>query len=785
MPEKIKSRKSSASRLPLLPLRDMVVFPRMVVPLMVGRSSSLTAIEESLASGQALFLSMQRDPTVETPGKADLNRVGVAANILQTLRMPDGTAKIVVEGLGRGIIQRFYTTAAYTEVLVSKADSTHIPEKAGRALMRAALSQFDEYVRLSQRVAPEVVQSLRSVTDPEALSDLICAHLSLRAKERQELLDIFELRARLEKIVAVLMRESDLLKIERKVRSRVRDQMDRGQRDYYLHEQLKAIHQELGDREEGMDEFAGLREMVEKAKMPAEARDKALGELARCERMPAMSPEAAVIRTYIEWLADMPWQKRTRDKLDLDLAAKVLDEDHYGLTKVKERILEFLAVRKLSRHTRGPILCLVGPPGVGKTSLGHSIARAMGRKFVRVSLGGVRDEAEIRGHRRTYVGALPGRIIQSLKKVGVKNPLFMLDEVDKMSVDFRGDPSSALLEVLDPGQNKVFSDHYLEVDFDLHEVFFITTANSEYDIPYALHDRMEIVRLAGYTGLEKVQIAKLFLIPKQMTESGLQNRHIRFVNDGIETVIQRYTREAGVRELERQIASICRKVARKVVANERRSAAVVTDEAVGKLLGPAKYTSLLADAKPQVGVAVGMAWTMSGGDILNVETSTMKGKGELTLTGQLGDVMKESAQAAHTFLRAHAQELKIPAEFHKTKDLHVHVPEGAIPKDGPSAGLPIAVSMLSALRKKPPKASLAMTGEITLRGRVLGIGGIKEKALAAHRAGIRTVVLPKENEKDLPEVPEDVRKDIQFAFVDTMQEAFRLAFGTARSGKKR
>ena len=779
-----KARKPLASRLPLLPLRDMVVFPRMVVPLLVGREASLMAIEASLASGNPLFLSTQRDASVEAPGEKDLNRIGVAANILQTLRMPDGTTKIVVEGLGRGKIRQFYTEGPCTEVLVGKVGTRSVEKKTGQALMRAALGQFEEYVRLSQRVAPEVIQALQGVTDPEALSDLMCAHLGLRVEERQELLNVLSLRARLEKITAVLMRENDLLGIEHKVRDRVRDQVERSHREYYLHEQLKTIRQELGDGDEGMDEFDELRQMIEQARMPAEARDKALRELARYERMPTMSPEAAVIRTYIEWLAEMPWKKRTRDKLDLDLAAKVLDEDHYGLTKVKERILEFLAVRKLSKEAKGPILCLVGPPGVGKTSLGQSVARAMGRKFVRMSLGGVRDEAEIRGHRRTYIGALPGRIIQNLKRVGVKNPVFMLDEVDKMSVDFRGDPSSALLEVLDPEQNKAFSDHYLEVDFDLREVFFITTANSEYDVPYPLHDRMEVVHLSGYTGFEKMHIARLFLIPKQLAACGLKPKHIRFTDDGIDMIRQRYTREAGVRELERQIASVCRKVARRVVSNKRQSTVEVTEAVVGEMLGPPKYTEPRTEAKPQVGVAVGVAWTEAGGDVLNVETSITKGKGELILTGQLGDVMKESAQAAHTYLRAHAQELKVPVDFHKTKDVHVHVPEGAIPKDGPSAGLPIAVSMLSALKNKAPKASVAMTGEITLRGRVLVIGGLKEKVLAAHRAGIRTIILPKENQKDLPDIPEEVRNDVDFVFVETIDEVLGLVFGRPRAPRK-
>ncbi|HOZ48610.1 MAG TPA: endopeptidase La [Candidatus Hydrogenedentes bacterium] len=779
MMEKKAGRQANSTRLALLPLRDTVIFPRMVVPLMVGRPASLVAVEESLSSGHPLFLCAQRDPAVEEPGPDDLYEVGVGANILQTVRVSDGMAKVVVEGLGRGRIERFHDNERYLDVTVRKVSTSRLSARTSEALMRAAVTQFEEYARLSQRIAPEVVQYLMNVADPEALSDLLCGHLSVRVEDRQELLETLALRPRYERLIALLMRENDLLRLEQKVRDRVREQMERGQREYYLHEQLRAIQQELGDHEGG-DEFEELRQQIEKAHMSSEAYEKSMRELERYERMPAMSPEAAMLRTYMEWLVEMPWQRRTRDKLDLEIAARVLDEDHYGLSKVKERILEYLAVRKLSKKAKGPILCFVGPPGVGKTSLGRSIARAMGRKFVRVSLGGVRDEAEIRGHRRTYVGALPGRIIQNLKKVGVKNPLFMLDEVDKMSIDFRGDPSSALLEVLDPEQNFAFSDHYLEVDFDLHEVFFIATANTEDDIPHALHDRMEVVRLSGYTPFEKMRIARQFLIPKQIRETGLKPQDIEVEDAAVDLLIQRYTFEAGVRELERQIAALCRKVARKTVTKKADRVTVIGKEAAEKLLGPAKYIDERAEVKPHVGVAVGMAWTMAGGDILNVETSVMKGKGELTLTGQLGDVMKESAQAAFTYLRAHARALGIPEAFHKSSDVHVHVPEGAIPKDGPSAGLPLAVSMLSALRQKAPKALLAMTGEISLRGRVLVVGGVKEKVLAAHRSGIKTVILPKGNEKDLPEIPEEVRKDVHFAFVETMDEVFRIAFGAPR-----
>ncbi|NIA15212.1 MAG: endopeptidase La, partial [Nitrospiraceae bacterium] len=760
-------------RLPVLPLRDSVVFPRMVAPLLVGRPASLAAVEECLASGRLLFLCTQLDADTETPESTDLHRVGVVANVLQTLRMPDGTMKVVVEGLTRAAIRRAGYREGLMEALVRPVPSQTLRGKKGQALARSALNQFDEYVHLSQRIAPEIAVSLKSVSDPATACDLICSYLTIGVPERQELLETENLRGRLEKLSGILMRENELLGIEQQVRERVREQLDRNQREHYLHEQLKAIHQELGRGDEEGDEYAELREQIEKSGMSKEAREKGLRELGRYQRTPYMSPEGAVIRTYLEWLVDLPWKKRTRDRLDIEAAQAVLDEDHYGLKKVKERILEFLAVRKLSKHVKGPILCLVGPPGVGKTSLGRSVARAMGRQFVRMSLGGIRDEAEIRGHRRTYVGSLPGRIIHSMKKAGVRNPVFMLDEIDKMNADFRGDPASALLEVLDPEQNHAFNDHYLEVDFDLSSVFFITTANSEYDIPYALHDRMEVVRLSGYTSYEKHQIARIFLVPRQMKSCGLTEKDVVLADGAIHTLIDRYTREAGVRELDRQIANVFRKVARKVVAKKPASPIRVTAAMVPKLLGKFEYAEQRADREPQTGVAVGMAWTMTGGDILHIETSVMKGKGGLLLTGSLGEVMQESAKAAYTYLRAHAEELGVKSPFHKTSDLHVHVPEGGISKDGPSAGAPIAVSMLSALCDKAPRKALAMTGEITLRGRILPVGGIKEKVLAAHRAGIRTIVLPRENERDLEEVPREIRKDTSFVQVDTIGEVFK------------
>jgi len=763
-------------RLPVLPLKELVIFPRMVTPLLVGRPASIEAVEEALASDRPLFLCAQIDPTTDEPVFEDLRAVGVTSHILQTLRMPDDTMKVVVEGIERATLQSIREVRGYLEAVVQLAPQEPAESASMKGVTRAALSQFEEFARLSQRIAPEFITSLRGLDDAAEIADLICAHLPFRVDERQLLLDTIDVTERLEHITKLLMRENEVLDTEHKVRDRVREQMDRSQREYFLQEQLKAIHQELGHREEGTDEISELAQMIEASGMPAEVREKADKELLRYERVPMMSPESAVIRTYIEWLAEMPWQKRTDDAIDLIAARRILDRDHYGLTKVKERILEFLAVRILSQSAKGPILCLVGPPGVGKTSLGESIARAMKRKFVRVSLGGIRDEAEIRGHRRTYVGSLPGRIVQSLKKVGVKNPVFLLDEIDKMSADFRGDPSSALLEVLDPAQNKTFSDHYLEVDFDLHEIFFITTANSEDAIPHALHDRMEVVRLSGYTPLEKEHIARNFLLPRQRQECGLSGKEISVPAKTIRSIIQHYTREAGVRELERKISHVCRKVARKRVENPQSEKTTVRPEDLHEYLGPFEFLHSEADLEPRPGLAVGLAWTMAGGEILNIETGVMKGKGALQLTGQLGDVMKESAHAVHTYLRARTEALGLPHNFHQELDLHVHVPEGGIPKDGPSAGTSIAVSMLSALRGEAPIAGVAMSGEITLRGRVLPVGGIKEKLLAAHRSGIRTVLLPKDNEKDLEEVPAEVRKELHIELVSEMSEVISIVF---------
>ena len=778
--KKNQSSQADIATLPLLPLKDAVVFPRMVVPLFVGRHASLAAVDDSVKSGLPLFLCTQHHADEEEPGAEGLYRIGTAAKIINALRMPDGSMKIVVEGLGRARVRDFELGESPWRAVVEKieAPDPQGPEVEGR--VRAVLHQFEEYVRLTQRIAPEIYLAIQGMQEPDVFADTVCAFLFVSVEERQELLETLDVRKRLDKMAGLLEREIELAQIEQKVRNRVREQMERGQRAHYLQEQMKAIQQELGQRDEEKNEYAELREMIEKAKMPKEVEERAMRELSRYERLPYMSPEGAVVRGYLEWLCDMPWSARTRDRIDVTRAKRVLDEDHFGLDKVKERILEFLSVRKLSKSAKGPILCLVGPPGVGKTSLGQSVSRAMGRKFVRMSLGGVRDEAEIRGHRRTYVGALPGRIVQGIKQAGVINPVFMLDEIDKMSVDFRGDPSSALLEVLDPAQNKSFSDHFLEVGLDLSEVFFITTANSEYDIPYALHDRMEIVRIPGYTMEEKAQIARRFLIPRQLRENGMSGDLVEFEADGLDTVIQRYTREAGVRELERNVASILRKVARRIVERKGKAARKtrVNAAAVLEFLGPPVFPAINREAEAETGVAVGMAWTSTGGDILRIETSVMRGKGGLILTGQLGDVMKESATAAYTYLRAHAAELGIDTDFHRKSDMHVHVPEGAIPKDGPSAGVAMMVSMLSALSGRPPRPALSMTGEITLRGRVLPVGGIKEKVLAARRAGITQIILPQENEKDFPDIPKEIRDEIRFDLVDTVEAALAIAFST-------
>ena len=772
---------------PVVPLKDVVVFPHMVLPLLIGRTASLHSVELSLQNDQPLFVVMQRDPEVEEPGADDLHEVGTIVQVVQSLRLPDGAVKVVIEGMSRARMSAFdrdgNTMIATIEKLpVQRPPRAKAKVKAREALKNVIVKQFEEYAQQGQRIAPEIVMAFQGIEDTATVMDMVCAHLMVKPGDRQELLEQEKLDERMERISMCLSRELELLSLEQDVRDKVRDQMERGQREYYLNEQLRIIQKELGSGDYAGDDALELRKALEEAKLPKDTLEKAMRELKRFERMQPMTPESTIVQTYLEWLSELPWHTRSRDSLDLKKAQRILDEDHYGLNKVKERILECLAVRKLSKSTRGPILCLVGPPGVGKTSLGRSIARAMGRKFTRVSLGGVRDEAEIRGHRRTYIGAMPGRILQCMKKVGVRNPVFMLDEMDKMSNDFRGDPSSALLEVLDPEQNKHFSDHYLEVDYDLHEVFFVATANSEYDIPEPLLDRMEIIRLSGYTPLEKEQIALKYLIKRQLKESGLSEKNIHFSSEGLQTIMHRYTLEAGVRDLDRQIAMLCRKVARKVVTSKAKKPKriIINTEMVLELLGPQRFSDIETVRKPEIGVSMGLAWTSFGGDTLMIESTLMKGKGDLKLTGQLGEVMQESAQAAYTYLRAHAKELKIPSEFWKNYDIHVHLPEGAIPKDGPSAGGALTVSMLSALRKKALVPSLAMTGEITLRGRVLAIGGLKEKILAAHRAKIKKVLIPKENEKDLSDIPNEVLSEINIVSVETLKDVIQHSFSVPR-----
>jgi ATP-dependent Lon protease len=756
----------------------------MVVPLLVGREPSLKAVEEAMKKDHLLLLSAQKEAKVNEPAEADIHRVGTVAEILQVIKLPDNSTRVLVEGIVRARLKQFISSSPFFWVEIEEiaVGKEHTPEI--EALMRSVRTQFESYVKLNPRIPDEIANSLASVDDPEKLTDMISAHLTLKLEDKQLILDTVWPEKRLRKLTAILSSEIEILEIERKIFGEVRKQVDKSQRDYFLHEQLKAIEKELGKKDEYAAEIEDLRKKIAAAGMPKEAGEKARAELDRLSRMMPVSPEATVIRNYVDWLISVPWSKRTKDNLKIENAEKILHEDHYGLEKVKERILEFLAVRKLVKKMKGPILCFVGPPGVGKTSLAKSVARALGRNFVRMSLGGVRDEAEIRGHRRTYIGALPGRIIQSMKKAKTKNPVFLMDEVDKMSIDFRGDPSAALLEVLDPEQNNAFNDHYLEVDFDLSDVFFITTANNQYAIPAALQDRMEILSLSGYTEEEKVKIAELFLVPKQLKAHGLKGNDLSISSLALRQIIRRYTREAGVRNIEREIAAICRKVAKRIAQKKgKRKKIKVTVQNLPKYLGSPKYRLSKAEEKNEVGVATGLAWTEAGGDIMATEVSTMKGKGKLTLTGKLGEVMQESAQAALSYIRSRAGDLKIAENFYKNLDLHIHIPEGAIPKDGPSAGITMATAMVSALTGKPVRKDVAMTGEITLRGKVLPVGGLKDKVLAAHRVGIKIVILPGENKKDLEEIPKNIKDELTFCFVENVDEVFKIAMGDKKIRK--
>jgi ATP-dependent Lon protease len=773
--------KSDTRRLPMMPIRDVVIFPHMMTPFVVGRESSVRALEEALAGDKKIFLATQHDAAVDEPRPDEIYSVGTIANIVQSLRLPDGNIKVLVEGVERGKVVSVTDDEGFFRAVVR---TSHYKVETGpqlESLISRVTTLFEQYVKLSQNLNYETMVAAVRVDDPGRLADTVGANLQLTIEEKQELLEIPDPVDRLTRVAEMLDIEIEKLNVDRTIQGRVKRQMEKAQKEYYLNEKIKAIQKELGRGEKS--EFDELKKKIEAAGMSKDAQEKATAELRRLEQMPPMSAESTVSRNYLDWLLAVPWKKKTKEIRDLKFAEQVLESDHYGLEKIKERILEFLAVRRLVKNPKGSILCFVGPPGVGKTSLGMSIARATGRKFVRLSLGGVRDEAEIRGHRRTYIGALPGQIIQMMKKAGTRNPIFMLDEVDKMSMDFRGDPSAALLEVLDPEQNFMFVDHYLDVEYDLSQVFFIATANVLHTIPPALQDRMEVIRLSGYTELEKLEIAKRFLVKKQMLATGLTGKQVEFDDEGLMEIARGYTREAGVRNLEREIGNVCRKVARQVVnsegqkknGKEKPSRVVVKRALLAEMLGPAKFRDLALEKKNEVGATVGLAWTELGGQILTTETTIMEGRGKLTATGKLGDVMQESAQAAMSYVRSRAQQLGLSRDFYRRIDIHVHVPEGAIPKDGPSAGITIATSITSALTGIPVRADVAMTGEITLRGRVLPIGGLKEKALAAHRHGIRELVLPKDNEKDLPDIPEIIRKDLKLNFVDSMDEVLKIA----------
>jgi len=779
------SRRPEAVRegVPLLPLRGVIVFPCMTVPLEVGRDRSVAAVEEAMIGNRLVMLASQKQARLNEPTPADIFSIGTLAEIRQMARYPDGTIRVLVEGLERARILEYTQAEPFYKVRVEDLRPFEPMTKELEALMRAALTYFESYVRLGKKVPAEILSSIQAVQDPGRLADDIAAHLPLRPEDKQSVLEAVSVTLRLERLCAILLKEIEILELERKINTRVRKQMERTQKEYYLREQMKAIQKELGERDERQSEAEEYLQKIKEKGLPDEAEEKAIREVERLEKMPPMAAEAVVVRTYIDWLLALPWSSRTEDRLDLPEAARILDEDHYGLEKVKERILEFLAVRRLTSRPKGPILCFVGPPGVGKTSLGKSIARALGREFVRFSLGGVRDEAEIRGHRRTYVGALPGRIIQAMRQASSKNPVILLDEVDKMSSDFRGDPASALLEVLDPEQNATFSDHYIEVPYDLSDVMFITTANLLYSIPRPLLDRMEIINIPGYTEEEKIIIARDFLVPKQKKENGLDEYNVSITDDALRAIIRNYTREADVRGLERGISSILRKIARKVVSENLEDFEIIVDENdVLEYLGVPKYRYGVAESQDRVGVATGLAVTEAGGDILAIEVSVMKGTGKLTLTGKLGDVMKESAQAAFTYIRSRAVDLDIDPEFYQNYDVHVHVPEGAIPKDGPSAGIAMAIALASALTKRAVRCDVAMTGEITLRGRVLAVGGIKEKVLAAHRAGIFTVILPDENKREVEEIPANVRDSMELIFVDHMDEVLEFALRKEADG---
>ena len=762
--------------IPLLPLRDVVVFPHMIVPLFVGRERSIAALESAMKDEKGIFMVAQKSAQKDDPGEEDIYAIGTIGIIIQLLRLPDGTVKVLVEGKKRGVIREYLPNEDYFLVRAGELEeSADIDQIKIEALMRSIRESFEAYAKMTKKVHLEMVGTIASIEDPSKMADVVISQINAKLEDKQKILEITSVPERMETIYELMLSEIEILQVEEKIKKRVKKQMEKTQKDYYLNEQMRAIQKEMGEKDEFRNEIADLEKRLKQKKLSEEAHKKVKQEIKKMQMMAPMSAEATVVRNYIDWLLDMPWGEKTENAHTLKESEAILEEDHYGLKQVKERIIEYLAVQTLVKKNKGPILCLVGPPGVGKTSIAKSVARATNRKFVRLSLGGVRDEAEIRGHRRTYIGAMPGKIVQLLKKAGANNPVFCLDEVDKLSSDFRGDPSSALLEVLDPEQNNAFNDNYLEVDYDLSDIMFITTANVLQSIPVPLQDRMEVIRLAGYTEPEKLNIAKRFLVPKELEANGLKKGSVAFTGGALLTVIRQYTREAGVRNLEREIASICRKVAKKIVEEGDKKTIRIAAKSVQSYLGVPKYRHGETEGKDEIGLATGLAWTEVGGEMLAIEVSTMPGTGKLTLTGKLGDVMQESAQAALTYVRSRAPELGLADGFHKDTDIHVHVPEGAIPKDGPSAGITIATAIASAFLKRKVRGDLAMTGEITLRGRVLPIGGLKEKLLAAHRADIRKVLIPKDNEKDLTEVPANVLKNLEIILVDHVDEVLKYA----------
>ncbi|MRX74221.1 endopeptidase La [Bacillus lacus] len=754
---------------PLLPLRGLLVYPTMVLHLDVGRDKSVQALEKAMMDDQMIFLSTQKEISIDEPAREDIYDIGTLTRIKQMLKLPNGTIRVLVEGINRAEIQDFREHEDHTTVKLSVIEERELKDIEDEALMRTMLEYFEQYIKLSKKISSETYATVSDISEPGRMADIIASHLPIKLKEKQEILETIEVKERINHVISIIHNEREVLQLEKKIGQRVKKSMERTQKEYYLREQMKAIQKELGDKEGKTGEVSSLTEKIEEANMPEHVKATALKELERYEKVPSSSAESAVIRNYIEWLVSLPWSNATEDRIDVNIAEDVLNEEHYGLEKVKERVLEYLAVQQLTNSLKGPILCLAGPPGVGKTSLAKSVAKSLNRNFVRISLGGVRDESEIRGHRRTYVGAMPGRIIQGMKKAGTINPVFLLDEIDKMSSDFRGDPSSAMLEVLDPEQNHNFSDHYIEETYDLSKVMFIATANNLATIPGPLRDRMEIITIAGYTEVEKIHIAKDHLLPRQMDEHGLKKAHLQLKEEAVQSIIRYHTREAGVRGLERQLAAICRKAAKMIVTNDRKKI-VITNKNLHEFLGKEKFRYGQAELEDQVGVATGLAYTTVGGDTLSIEVSLSPGKGKLILTGKLGDVMKESAQAAFSYIRSRAEELNIDPDFHEKNDIHIHVPEGAVPKDGPSAGITMATALISALTGRTVRKEVGMTGEITLRGRVLPIGGFKEKTLSAHRAGLKKVILPKDNERDIDDIPESVRNDLTFIPVSHLDE---------------